>query len=47
MHEVSESDADLVLLSGGASGKVLAVRLAQATGKVVLDVGEALNGVWV
>ena len=38
--------AKTVLVSGGASGKPFCVRLAKETGKVVLDVGEALTGVW-
>lgn len=38
--------ATTVLVSGGASGKAFCVRLAKATGKVVLDVGEALTSTW-
>lgn len=38
--------ATTILVSGGASGKPFCVRLAQATGKVVLDVGEQLTTSW-
>lgn len=44
--EVKASDAGLVLVSGGASGKPFVVRLAQYTGKVVLDIGESLKKDW-
>lgn len=40
------SGAGLVLVSGGPAGKPLCVRLAKETGKVVLDVGEALQVHW-
>jgi hypothetical protein len=43
---VEQHHAGLVLLSGGAPGKGLAVRLAQATGKVVLDLGNSLANSW-
>ena len=46
LDEVAEHDASTVLVSGGASGKAFIVRLAQHTGKVVLDVGEAMQGCW-
>lgn len=46
LDKVAAHPAQTVLVSGGASGKPFAVALAQATGKVVLDVGEALTGVW-
>lgn len=44
---VGAHHAKLVLVSGGASGKAFIVKLAQKTGKVVLDVGEAMQGCWV
>jgi len=47
LEELKDHPAGLVLVSGGAAGKAFIVRLAQATGKVVLDVGEAMQGVWV
>ena len=47
MQRVAEHHAGLVLVSGGASGKLFIVNLAKATGKVVLDVGEAMQGCWV
>lgn len=37
---------DIVLVSGGPSGKLLCVNLAQKTGAVVLDVGEAMGACW-
>lgn len=40
---VNSKDSELVLVSGGASGKALIVKMARVTGKVVLDVGEALT----
>lgn len=43
---VSESKCGLVLVSGGASGKALIVSLANDTGKVVVDVGEAMQSIW-
>ncbi len=43
MEFVKNSPYRLVLVSGGASGKALIVKLAQETGKVVLDVGEAMT----
>ena len=46
MERVRRHHAGLVLVSGGASGKAFIVRLAQYTGKVVLDVGEAMQGCW-
>ena len=46
LNTVPSSKATTVLLSGGASGKPFAVRLANATGKTVLDIGEALGGTW-
>jgi hypothetical protein len=46
MTEVAKRPERLVLVSGGPSGKPFCVKLAEATGKVVLDVGEALTGVW-
>ena len=42
-----KSAARTILVSGGASCKAFCVRLAAASGKVVLDVGEALTGSWV
>ena len=47
MGAVATHHARIVLVSGGASGKAFIVRLAKATGKVVLDVGEAMQGCWV
>lgn len=47
LAELAEHPAKIVLVSGGASGKAFIVRLAQQTGKVVLDVGEAMQGCWV
>jgi len=46
LDKVAAHPAQTVLVSGGASGKPFAVLLAETTGKVVLDVGEALTGVW-
>lgn len=46
MEAVRKSQATTVLLSGGASGKPFAVRLAQHTGKVIVDAGEGLTSVW-
>lgn len=46
MDSVKGSTATTVLLSGGASGKPFAVRLAQHTGKVVIDAGEGLGRTW-
>ena len=40
---VNSKDAELVLVSGGASGKALIVKMARVTGKVCLDIGEALT----
>lgn len=47
MGAVATHHARIVLVSGGASGKAFIVRLAKHTGKVVLDVGEAMQGCWV
>ena len=47
LWDVKGHHAKLVLVSGGASGKALIVHLAKETGKVVLDVGEAMQGCWV
>lgn len=46
LDEVGKHDAEIVLVSGGPSGKKFCVDLAQQTGKVVLDVGCALGNVW-
>lgn len=46
MDRVLDHHARLVLVSGGASGKAFIVRLASHTGKVVVDVGEAMQGCW-
>jgi hypothetical protein len=43
---VNSKEAELVLVSGGASGKALIVKMARITGKVVLDVGQALGDQW-
>jgi hypothetical protein len=43
---LKQHPASTILVSGGAYGKVFCVRLAQVTGKVVLDVGEAMTGQW-
>ena len=40
------SAAHTILLSGGAAGKALCVRIAKECGKVALDVGEALGRTW-
>ncbi len=45
--ELKSHPAKLVLVSGGASGKSFCVALAKTAGKVVLDVGEAMQGCWV
>ena len=47
LREVPGMGADLILMSGGPSGKPFAVRLAQQASAVVLDVGEAMQGHWV
>jgi len=38
--------AHTVLVTGGPSGKRFVVELAEQTGRVVLDVGGALEKVW-
>jgi hypothetical protein len=43
---VMESDAGIILVSGGPMGKAFCVDLARDSGRVVLDVGEALGKVW-
>ncbi len=45
--EMKNHPTRLMLVSGGASGKAFCVRLAQQAHKVVLDVGESLQGIWV
>lgn len=44
--EVQTCAHNLVLVSGGASGKPFCVNLAKETGKVVLDVGAGLTDAW-
>ena len=46
LNQIPQHHASTVLLSGGASGKPFAVRLAQASGKVVIDAGEGLGRIW-
>ena len=46
MKAITKRPEQLVLVSGGASGKLFCVQLAKVTGKVVLDVGEALESIW-
>jgi hypothetical protein len=46
LREVEESKSELVLVSGGASGKKLIVDIANKTGKTCLDVGESLKEIW-
>lgn len=46
LYEAQGRRCRTILVSGGASGKPFCVDLARETGKVVLDVGEALTGCW-
>ena len=46
LERVRTHPASTVLVSGGPSGKPFCVRLARVTGKVVLDVGEAMTNCW-
>ena len=46
LAEVNKHDAQLVLVAGGAAGKEFCVTLATESGKMVLDIGEALTSVW-
>ena len=46
LRDIAKRPEGLVLVSGGASGKWLCVQIAKATGKVVLDIGEAMETVW-
>ena len=47
IDRVKSSNAGTVLVSGGPSGKLFCVKLARETGKVVLDIGEAIGRAWV
>lgn len=47
MASVNDHNPDIILVSGGPSGKPLCVDLAHHTGAVVLDCGEALGSLWV
>lgn len=47
LESVPKRPEGLVLVSGGPSGKPFCVKLAEAGKQVVLDVGEAMTGVWV
>ena len=47
LEVADQFNADIILVSGGPSGKSLCVDLAERTGAVVLDCGEALGTVWV
>lgn len=46
LERVRTHAASTVLVSGGPSGKPFCVKLARVTGKVVLDVGEAMTNCW-
>lgn len=46
IEALKQHRAGTVLVCGGPSGKAFCVRLAKATGKVVLDVGEAITLAW-
>lgn len=43
LKKLTNTTARIILVSGGASGKIFVVQLARATGKVVLDVGDSLK----
>ena len=46
LQQIPEVGADLILVSGGASGKPFCCRGSQTCGGCWLDVGEALTGIW-
>lgn len=46
MHVVAKSQCKVVLMSGGPSGKPLAVRMARELNKIVLDIGSEMTYTW-